>query len=67
VMTLNKRTLLELEALAANLRHSIARNPRHSRIKQLQLDRVQQVMFSRHRQLRHIFAGPSDDPTDPAR
>jgi len=39
---LNKLSLLELEELAAKLRHAIARNPEDSRMKQLELEDVKQ-------------------------
>jgi hypothetical protein len=37
---LNKLSLVELEALAAKLRHAIARNPEDSRMEQLELEDV---------------------------
>jgi len=40
--TLNKLGLLELEELAAKLRHAIARNPEDSRMEQLELEDVKQ-------------------------
>ena len=39
---LNKLSLLELEELAAKLRHAIARNPEDSRMEQLELEDVKQ-------------------------
>ena len=55
--TSDKLNLLELEELAAKLRHKIARNPRHSRIDQVELEDVQQFIALRQSQLRHIFGG----------
>ncbi len=39
---LNKLSLLELEELAAKLRHAIARNPEDSRMEQRELEDVKQ-------------------------
>jgi hypothetical protein len=39
---LNKLSLLELEELAAKLRHAFARNPEDSRMEQLELEDVKQ-------------------------
>jgi hypothetical protein len=39
---LNKMSLVELEELAAKLRHAIARNPGNSRMEQLELEDVKQ-------------------------
>jgi hypothetical protein len=39
---LNKMSLVELEELAAKLRHAIARNPDNSRMEQLELEDVKQ-------------------------
>jgi hypothetical protein len=39
---LNKLSLVELEELAAKLRHTIARNPEDSRTEQLELEDVKQ-------------------------
>ena len=39
---LNKLSPVELEALAAKLRHAIARNPEDSRMEQLELEDVKQ-------------------------
>jgi hypothetical protein len=39
---LNKLSLVELEALAAKLRHAIARTPEDSRMEQLELEDVKQ-------------------------
>jgi hypothetical protein len=39
---LNKLSLLELEELAAKLRHAIARNPEDSLMEQLELEDVKQ-------------------------
>jgi hypothetical protein len=39
---LNQLGLLELEELAAKLRHAIARNPEDSRMEQLELEDVKQ-------------------------
>jgi hypothetical protein len=39
---LNKLSLVELEELAAKLRHAIARNPEDCRMEQLELEDVKQ-------------------------
>ena len=39
---LNQLSLVELEELAAKLRHAIARNPEDSRMEQLELEDVKQ-------------------------
>jgi hypothetical protein len=39
---LDKLSLVELEELAARLRHVIARNPGNSRMEQIELDNVEQ-------------------------
>ena len=39
---LDKMSLIELEDLAAKLRHAIARNPEHSRMEQVELEDVKQ-------------------------
>lgn len=40
--TLDKMSLVELEDLAAKLRHAIARNPENSRMEQVELEDVKQ-------------------------
>jgi hypothetical protein len=40
--TLNRLSLVELEDLATNLRHTIARDPEHSRMEQVELEDVKQ-------------------------
>lgn len=40
--SLDKMSLVELEELAASLRHVIARNPDNSRMEQIELDNVKQ-------------------------
>ena len=46
---LNKLSLVELEELAAKLRHAIARNPEDSRMEQLELEDVKQWIAIRQR------------------
>ena len=40
--TLDKMSLVELEDLAAKLRHAVARNPENSRMEQVELEDVKQ-------------------------
>jgi hypothetical protein len=50
VRPLDKISLVELEDLAAKLRHAIARNPENSRMEQVELEDVKQwIAISQNR------------------
>lgn len=60
-MSLDTKTLAELEKLASDLRAKIAQNPAHSKIEQVELDDVEGWIELRRREAK---PGPrSDDVT----
>lgn len=58
-MSLEDRTLAELEQLATKLRQQIARNPEHSKIERVELEDVEQWIALR---CKEAISKGSDDP-----
>jgi hypothetical protein len=57
-MSLETKSLAELEELASNLREQIARNPVHTRMEQVELEDVQGWLKLRRRE---VVGSPSND------
>jgi hypothetical protein len=58
-MSLENKTLAELEQLAVKLRQQIASNPEHSKIERVELEDVKQWIALRHKE---TTPTRSDDP-----